>query len=152
MPDRNRPYTNGNFRVKIGGETGESVASGFQEVVLPEITAEVVKYRNGNERQNRPRKINGSYDVGNVVLKRGLIKSENLWLWFRKVMNGEQEASLVDVEIELRDESGENIAVVWRLRDARPVKYRFTDLQAGGEEIAMEIVELAFEDIDLIFE
>ena len=152
MPERDRPYTNGNFRVKIGGDQGDSVAAGFQEVVMPEVKAEVVEYRNGNEKLNHPRKINGSYDVSNVILKRGLIGASNLWDWFQLVMNGKQEESLKDVVIQLMDESGENVAVSWRLTNARPVKYRFSDLQAGGEEIAMEIVELAFEDFDMEFE
>lgn len=152
MPERERPYTNGNFRVKIGSDTGESVVSGFQEIIMPEVEAEAIKYRNGNEKQNRPRKINGSYDVGNVILKRGFIKANNLWSWFETVRNGGQMESLKDVTIELRDESGENVAITWRLYNARPVKYRFSDLQAGGEEIALEIVELAVEDIDMEFE
>lgn len=152
MPERERPYTNGNFRVKIGGDQGESVSSGFQEVIMPEVTTEVVEYRNGNEKRNRPRKITGGYDVGNVILKRGIIKSDILWAWFVQVQNGKQRHSLKDAVIELRNESGEEVAVVWHLTNARPVKYRFSDLEVGGEEIALEIVEFACEDIDMEFE
>lgn len=152
MPDRERPYVNENFRVKIGGASGEDVSAGFKEVVLPEIATKVIAYRNGNEKENRPRKITGSYSVGNVVLKRGLIGSDNLWRWFEQVRNGKQEEALREVVIELRDESGENVVVSWVFTNARPVKYRFSNLEGDGEEIFLEIVELACEDVDMRFE
>ena len=151
MPIRERPYVNGNFRVKIEGDSGEDVRAGFEEVILPEIATDVIAYRNGNEKRNRPRKITGGYSVGNVVLKRGLIGSDDLWSWFEQVRDGMQADALRDVTIELRDETGENVAVSWHFRNARPVKYRFSNLQGDGDEILLEIVELACEDVDLDF-
>ena len=152
MPDRERPYVNGNFRVKIGDASGETVSAGFKEVVLPEITTNVIEYRNGNEKENRPRKITGSYSVGNVVLKRGLIGSDDLWRWFEQVRNGKQAEALRDVVVELLDESRENVVVSWVFTNARPVTYRFSDLQGEGTEVILEIVELACEDLDMRFE
>ena len=125
--------------------------AGFQEVIMPTVSTRVIEYRNGNEKENRPRKIHGNYQIGNVVLKRGIVGSPNLWNWVTQVRNGKQEEALKDVTIELRSESGQEVAVVWNLTNARPVEYRFSDLKAGGEEIALEIVELAVEDIDMEF-
>jgi len=151
MPVRERPFSNGNFNVKLGEDSPESVTSGFQEVIMPEITAEAIEYRNGNSKTNRPIKVNGGYEVGNVILKRGLIGSDNLWSWFQRVRDGEQDEPLRTVIIELLTEDREEVAVSWKLINARPVKYRFSDLQANGDEIALEIVELACEDIEMEF-
>ena len=152
MPDRERPYSNGNFRVKIGGSSGEDFTSGFQEIIMPEFTLDAFDYRNGNEKRNRPRKINAHYDVSNAVLKRGLIKAGNLYSWVEEVRNGKQSESLRDVVIELRDESGENVAVSWQLTNARPVRYTLSDLKGDSDGVVMEIIELAFEDFDVHFE
>lgn len=151
-PQRTRPFTNGNFRVKIGDDAGESAAAGFQEVIMPEFTLEVFDYRNGNEKRTRPRKINAQYDVSNVVLKRGLIPAGNLYGWVKEVRNGKQDESLRDVVIELRDERGENIAVTWWLSNARPVRYTFSDLNGQADGTVLEIIELAFEDFGVEFE
>jgi len=152
MPDRERPYSQFNFRVKIGGGSGDDVAAGFQEVSGLGLEQTATEYRNGNEKRNRPRKINTMYKVPDVTLKRGVIKAENLWNWVEKVQNGQQAESLEDVVIELRDESGENVAVSWALTNARPLKYTGPTLNGNGTDIAVEELVLVCEDIDMEFE
>lgn len=152
MPDRERPYSQFNFRVKIGGNSGDDVAAGFQEVSGLGVEQTVTEYRNGNEKRNRPRKINTMYKVPDVTLKRGVIKAENLWRWVEKVQNGQQAESLENVVIELHDESSENVAVSWSLTNARPLKYTGPTLNGKGTDIAVEELVLACEDIDMEFE
>jgi len=151
MPERARPFANGTFRVKIGDDAGEGVAAGFQEVIMPEFTLDVFDYRNGNEKENKRRKINAQYEVSNIVLKRGLIGADNLYRWVEEVRNGKQIESLRDVVIELLDESGENVAVSWKLSNARPVRYTVSDLKGQSDGVVLEILELAFEDFDVEF-
>lgn len=152
MPDRERPYSQFNFRVKIGGNSGEDVAAGFQEVSGLGVEQTVAEYRNGNEKENRPRKINTTYSVPDVTLSRGVIKADNLWSWMEKVRNGKQAESLEDVVIELRDESGENVAVAWQLTNARPLSYTGPTLNGTGTEVAVEELVLACEDINMEFD
>ena len=152
MPDRERPYSQFNFRVKIGGSSGEDISAGFQEVSGLGVEQTATEYRNGNEKENRPRKINTMYKVPDVTLKRGVIKADNLWSWVEKVRNGKQAESLEDVVIELRDESGENVAVSWALTNARPLSYTGPTLSGTGTEVAVEELVLACEDIDMTFE
>ncbi|MEF8795510.1 MAG: phage tail protein [Salinivenus sp.] len=152
MPDRTRPYSQFNFRVKIGGNSGEDVSAGFQEVSGLGVEQTATEYRNGNEKENRPRKINTTYSVPDVTLSRGVIKASNLWDWMNKVQNGKQAESLEDVVIELRDESGENVAVSWQLTNARPLSYSGPTLSGTGTEVAVEELVLACEDIDMEFE
>ena len=152
MPDRERPYSQFNFRVKIGGNSGEDIKAGFQEVSGLGVEQTATEYRNGNEKENRPRKINTTYSVPDVTLSRGVIKASNLWDWMNKVQNGKQAESLEDVVIELRDESGENVAVSWQLTNARPLSYSGPTLSGAGTEVAVEELVLACEDIDMEFE
>lgn len=152
MPDRTRPYSQFNFRVKIGGDQGDAYAAGFQEVSGLGVEFTATEYRNGNEKENRPRKINTMYKVPDVTLKRGVIQAENLWEWIKQVRDGQQAESLRDVTIELRDESGENVAVSWQLTGARPLKYTGPTLNGNGTDIAVEELVLACEDIDMEFD
>jgi phage tail-like protein len=152
MPDRERPYSQFNFRVKIGGNSGEDIKAGFQEVSGLGVEQTATEYRNGNEKENRPRKINTTYSVPDVTLSRGVIKADNLWSWMEEVRNGKQAESLQDVVIELRDESGENVAVAWQLTNARPLSYTGPTLSGAGTEVAVEELVLACEDIDMEFE
>jgi phage tail-like protein len=128
------------------------VAAGFQEVSGLGVEQTATEYRNGNEKENRPRKINTTYSVPDVTLSRGVIKASNLWDWMNKVQNGKQAESLEDVVIELRDESGENVAVSWQLTNARPLSYSGPTLSGAGTEVAVEELVLACEDIDMEFE
>ncbi len=152
MPERDRPYSQFNFRVKIGVNSGEDVEAGFQEVSGLGVEQTTTEYRNGNEKKNRPRKINTTYSVNDVTLSRGVIKVENLWNWMEDVRNGKQTESLKDVVIELRDESGENLAVAWALTNARPLSYSGPTLSGTGTEVAVEELVLACEDIDMEFD
>lgn len=153
MPERERPYSQFNFRVKIGSDSGEDVATaGFQEVDGLSVEQTATEYRNGNEKRNRPRKINTTYSVSDVTLSRGVVQVENLWSWMKDVQNGEQADSLEDVVIELRDESGEEVAVSWTLTNARPLSYTGPTLNGTGTEVAVEELVLACEDIDMEFE
>lgn len=149
MPDRTRPFSQFNFRVKIANDQGTSYAAGFQEVsgIGKEFT--VTEYRNGNEKENRPRKINTTYKVNDATLKRGVIKAENLWNWIKLVRNGKQSESLKPVTIELRSEDGDEVAVSWQLENARPIKYNAPTLAGTGTDIAIEELVLAYEDLDL---
>jgi phage tail-like protein len=141
---RDRPYVNGNFIVDFGIGDDDSVTAGFAEVILPASSAEVVEYRNGNEKENVPRKMPGGVQHERVILKRGLIGDLSLYEWWTQVENGDLSAYR-DVTITLQSEDRTAAVFTWTLRNAWPAAYRFSPLHAGGEEIVMEIIELAYE-------
>lgn len=145
---RERPYVNGNFLVDFGTGDDDSVTAGFAEVILPASSAEVVEYRNGNERENVPRKMPGGVQHERVILKRGLIGDLSLYEWWTQVENGDLSAYR-DVTITLQSEDRTEAVFAWTLRNAWPAVYRFSPLRAGGEEIVMEIVELAYEGLSV---
>ena len=145
MPDdRTSPYSAFNFRVEF---SGGDIAGGFSDVsgLGAEIT--VAEYRNGNDPENHVRKVPNVNKVSDVTLKRGIIKTEDLWNWIKDVRS-KGWGSQRNVVISLMDESGEKAVQKWTLQNAIPTKYTGPTLAAkGGTDVAMEELVLAAEGI-----
>ena len=80
---RNDPYKNCNFLVEIDG----IVTAGFSECTGLSSEVEIIEYREGGD--FRVRKLPGLAKFGNIVLKRGVTKSLDLYNWHRDVLNGQ---------------------------------------------------------------
>ena len=145
---RERPYGNFNFLVDLGTGDTSSVQAGFSEVVLPEAFVEVVEYRSGNMKENGFVKLTGVEHYSNLVLKRGVIGSLDLYNWYNEVRNGDQTA-LRNVTVQLQSEDHTNVVLTWKFQRARPVKYQFAPLDAEGKHILVEYLELAFERMEM---
>jgi phage tail-like protein len=146
---RDRPYSQFNYLVNLQGGAGEEdIEAGFQEVSGLGWEQTPAEYRNGNEPINAPRKINGMFKVPDVTLKRGVIGTTDLYQWINKVRNGNQD-DLRDVTIKLLSEDRTTTAVTWTLINARPMKYTGPSFNGKGNEIAIEELVLACEDITL---
>lgn len=146
---RERPYSQFNFLVSIGGGATDDVKAGFQEVSGLGVEVTVAEYRNGNEKLNVPRKINGMYKVPDVTLKRGVIGEVDLYEWLHEVQTGKQESSLRTVTIELLSEDRATTAVTWTLTGARPMKYTGPGLNGKGTDVAVEELVLTCENIEI---
>ena len=141
MAGPDNPITNFQFIVNFGGESAT-----FQEVTLPESEIEVIEYRNGSDVLSGVRKIPGLTKYSNLVLKRGLTKSPELYEWFRQTKQGILERR--DITVSILNKEREPFAT-WRLRNCWPTKYSGPKLNAQGNEIVIETLEIATEDIDL---
>jgi phage tail-like protein len=147
--ERANPYSSFNFLVDLGTGDTSSVKAGFQEVTGLSTEVTTVDYRNGNEGVNHTRKINGIYKVGDITLKRGLMGAPDLYQWIDQVRTGNLAAQR-NITIQLRDETGANTVVTWRLKNARPLKYSGPALNAKtGTEVAIEELVLSCEDYTL---
>jgi len=145
---RERPYRNGNFLVDLGVGDAESVRAGFSEVILPDAAIDAIEYRNGNERSNEVRKLLGPVRYENLVLKRGLIGELDLYQWWDQARNGELDV-LRNVTVRLLSEDRTATVFTWRFHHARPARYGFSHLAGEGDETVLEILELAFERLDI---
>lgn len=148
---RERPYSQFNFIVDLGleGHDPETTLGGFQEVSGLGMEINVAEYRNGNERDNAPRKITGLYKVPDVTLKRGVVGMLELYGWLDEVRSGSQN-QLRTVTIQLKSEDHETTAMTWRLIGARPIKYTGPTLSGTGTDIAIEELVLACERIEVL--
>ena len=137
----NSPITNFQFTVNFGGET-----TTFQEVILPESEIEVIEYRDGSDVLSNVRKIPGRTKYTNLILKRGLIKSSELYDWFKQAKQGTLERR--DITVNILNEEKEPFAT-WKLKNCWPTKYSGSTLKAKGNEVVIETLEIATEDVDL---
>ncbi len=145
---RDRPYGQFNFLVDLGTGVTEGPEAGFQECSEISMSVDVIEYRNGNDRENGPRKVTGLNRVSDVTLRRGIIGSLNLYSWLDEVRNGDQNA-LRTVTISLQNEDHTAIVMTWKLLRARPVKHTSGPLNAKGTDVAMEELVLAYERLEL---
>lgn len=145
---RERPYNQFNFLVDLGTGDTSSPQAGFQEVSGLNLEITIAEYRNGNEKDNAPRKITGMYKVGDVTLKRGVIGALDLYEWLDQVRNGSQDA-LRTITIQLQNEDHSAVVQTWKLLNARPTKYTAPTFNGKGTDVAMEELVLAAERLEL---
>ena len=145
---RERPYSQFNFTVNLGTGDTDSVQAGFQEVSGLGMEITIAEYRNGNEKDNAPRKITGTYKVPDITLKRGVIGALDLYEWLDQIRTGAQDA-LRTVTIQLLSEDRSATAMEWKLSNARPMKYTGPSLNGKGTDVAVEELVLACERIDM---
>ena len=145
---RDRPYTQFNFLVDLGGGNTEGPRAGFQEMSEIGTEVAVIEYRNGNSKENNPIKLTGLSKAGNVTLKRGVIGSLDLYQWLDQIRNGDQNA-LRTVTVQLMNDDHSAAVQTWRLLRARIIKHTSGPLNAKGNDVAMEEIVLACERIEL---
>lgn len=143
---RDLPYGNQHFRVDLGDGT-EGSEAGFHEVVLPDIVIDVIEYRNGNDKESATHKLPGLARYDNVILRRGIIGSLNLYKWINQVRNGDAGIRRT-VTITLLAEDLTPV-FTWKLLRAWPAKYGFADLNAEGNDVAVEELILAYERLEI---
>ena len=142
MPtQRENPYGNFNFLVDIGG--GAELA--FAEAELPGGELEVIEYREGGDRTSAARKLPGRVRYPNVTLRRGVSGRLDLYEWWRAGRDGALDRRTV--AITLLDEAREPVQR-WVLRNAWPAKLSSSDLDARGNEVVIETLELAHEGFE----
>jgi phage tail-like protein len=119
----------------------------FQEVSGLDVETQPLEYRAGNSPVFSTVKMPGLLKTGTITMKKGVFKSDNaIYDWFKDVkMNVITRKSLT---ISLLDEE-HNPTMVWKVRNAFPVKVSSTDLKAEGNEVAVETIEIAFEGLEI---
>jgi phage tail-like protein len=143
--ERDQPYGNYNFIVSIDG--GE-VVGGFSDLVLPEVTVEVIEYRAGADRANTVRKLPGLVKYSNLSLKRGITGSLYLFKWIAAVRDGATGARRT-VLVQLQNEDRTETVWTWKLTGAFPVKYVSPTLHGKGSDVALEELVLACDRLDI---
>ena len=150
MAGRATPYGAFNYLVDIGGPAANTPSGGFSEVSGLNWEVNVGVYRAGNKMDNAPDKVIGSYKVGDVTLKRGVMGDDALYSWLVDVRKGKYDAPRT-VTIELLSEDRDSTAAVWKLTGAWPMKYTGPTLSGTATDVAVEELVLACDKIDMEF-
>ncbi|WP_166300674.1 phage tail protein [Bradyrhizobium sp. 2S1] len=141
MP-RTDPLRNFRFRLEI-----DQITQGFfSEVAIGESTTEPIDYREGTE-PTHVRKLPGLTKYGNITLKWGVTDSMELYNWHKLVVAGKIQEQRKKVKIIVIDEAGADKAS-YVVTDAWPTKYDPSDLNGKGNEVFIEVLELANEGIE----
>lgn len=136
----NYPLPKFHFQVEWGG-----TRIGFTEVSGLNIENEVIEYREGNNKEYSKIKMPGMRKYSNITLKRGTFKSDNeFYNWLNTVKLNTIERR--DLAISLLNEEHEPV-VVWKIKNAWPVKIQPTDMKSDANEAAVETLELAHEGL-----
>lgn len=135
-----------NFRYRL--EIDNITQAGFSEVAIAETTIDAVDYREGTDPPH-VRKLSGLTKYGNITLKWGLTvggSALDLFKWHADVSAGLIKDKRKTVAIVVQDEAGLD-AARFVISDAWPTKYDPSDLNAKGNEVMIELLELANEGI-----
>lgn len=117
----------------------------FQEVTGFDSQVDVKEYREGGE-NTTVRKLPGLTKYSNIQLKWGMIQDETeLQDWHQNAVRGEIERK--NGSIVLLGRTGEE-AARWNFVRAWPTKWDGPDLNAEGNDIAVETLELVHEGIE----
>ena len=139
---RRDPFKNYSFLVEIDG----IASAAFRSVSGLAAEAEVIEYREGSDALSSSRKLPGRVRYPNVTLRRGITASHDLWDWWQTVVDGTVQRR--NASITLLDDSRTPV-LRWLLRNAWIAKIEGPNLEAGGNEVAIESIELAHEGLEL---
>jgi phage tail-like protein len=121
------PMPKFHFQVQWGG-----TKIGFTEVTGLEVTTEKIEYRDGATKEYHKTRMPGMQTFGDLTLKRGVFAGDNEF----------------DITISLLNESHDPV-VVWKVKKAWPTKVTSTDLNASGNETAIETLVLTHEGLTM---
>ena len=110
-----------------------------------EVSTDVIEHRDGASPEYHKIKMPGMQKFSNITMKRGTFKGDNDYFkwWNTVALNTIERRDLI---ISLLNESHEPV-VVWKIKNAWPVKVQSTDLKADGNEVAIESIEIAHEGL-----
>ena len=142
MADVQSPVGNFIFKLVLGGAESAGFfaeASGFssENQVVEHTAADA----NGKP---LPQRFAGQVKWSNIVLKRGVDATNTLWTWRQTILDGKIDENRKDCTVSVCDQTGAEVAAYAFVR-AWPCKYSSPGLNAGGNEILVEELELSHE-------
>ncbi len=148
------PLTKMNFLVSVSTLGGTAA---FSEVTGIESSVDVIEFRQGNSGSLAPVKIPGLVKHGNVTLRMGYTLDNPFKTWIQECVSETRgQMPRYDVIIELIDTNpaaptGAVTSVqgtrTWTLTNAWVAKYNAPDLDAKTSDVAIESLELAYEEL-----
>ncbi len=145
MPTTQRkdPFHKYNFVVEIDG----IVQAGFMECTGLESKTEIIRYREGSDSRNTARLLPGLNTFSGICLKKGVTDSKELYSWRKTVIDGQivrKNGSIV-----LHDNKHQEVAR-WNFIEGWPSRMSGPQLNALGNEVAIEELEIAHEGFERV--
>ena len=134
------PFRNFNFLVEIDGVT----VAGFSECSGLGAETDVIEYRDGSDKQGI-RKLPGLQRYPSIVLKRGITGDKSFWQWWKSARDGQVDRR--NGSIVLLDADRTEVAR-WNFLNGWPRKWEGPALNAKGNLVAIETVEIVHEGLE----
>jgi len=139
------PFRSFNFRVEIDGlpVAAFSEVSGLGAEVAP------VDYREGIDPVNNVRRLSGLTSFTALGFKRGYVQDTTLWQWYQRIINGVDDRR--NGSVVLMNEAHRDV-MRWNFENAWISKIEGPGLNATGNEVALESMELVHEGLSFELE
>ena len=143
MPDRHGPYRGSRYLLEIDG----IVQAGFSQCTIPENSTEAIEYREGNDPPT-VRKLWNLNAYGDLTLQWGATPdSTELFEWRKLVEQGDVDGARRNIAVIVLDEEG-NPGPRYQFRNVWISQYDAPDLDASGDAVAIESLELVHEGME----
>ena len=121
---------------------------GFKQTQAVIEVCEVTPQRWGSAKSGQlvRTKIPGSVKTNNLTLRRGLTQSTAISKWFEAVQAGKWEKQRRDGSLSIYNQGG-NVQARFTFLRAWPTSYLISDLSASSNDLEIEEMELAFEEL-----
>jgi len=141
MPNRREfdHLFNGRFKIEIEGVT----QGAFTECGGLEVHVDVVQFNDGSDLRTRKRP--GRPGVSNIVLRRGVVASTELWDWMKAVLDGKVERKAGSVIV--CDDAGGEI-YRYNFFEGWPCRWKSLELRADTPGSLVEEIEIVVETIE----
>jgi len=146
-----------NFLIEFGkdsledssGSTGSiSLCQGaFSECSGLEATMEPKVIKEGGRNYGDAQRA-GKVTFGTVILKRGIVSSQDLWQWFEVLTAKSGYSYRLQATITLLDQK-KNKQLEFKLQRAMPVKFKAPDLSAVSTEVGVEELHIVHEGLEV---
>lgn len=130
------------FRFLI--ECGGNVSAAFAECSGLKAEVDVFKYEEGGQNEF-VHQLPGRRKWSNIVLKRGVTDSLDLWDWYKEKIAKDRRRN---ISIILYDETHQS-GTRWELQGAYPVRWEGPAMKADGNTVAIETLELAHNGFEM---
>lgn len=117
------------------------------EVSGLDVELDEIEYRYGSSPKHLVQKMSGLRKSSNITIKKGVFKKDiRFFTWLNEVKLNVPKR--VTVTIALLDEAGTQV-MVWTLLNAWPKKVSSPDMKADASEVAIEEIEISYEELTI---
>jgi phage tail-like protein len=141
------PYTAFAFAIelRLPGSDAPLCEAAFCECDGLELRREIIRARDGADPAS-VRLLPGAESFGNVILRRGMTSSFDLWDWWERVRRGQAARATCDIVVLSPDLAQERVR--FRLHRCLPARITGPALAAATNEVAIETLEIAHEGLE----
>jgi phage tail-like protein len=137
------PYLTHNFLIRIDN----TVLGGFSDIMGLTHDTDLIPYREGIDFNYNVRQLIGLRKYNAIQCKRGITTSRALWQWRLNIINGI--ADRRNGSILLLNEVRKRV-VEWHFESGWISKYEGPTLNAKGNEVAIESIEIVHEGLKIV--